>query len=157
MSRSIASPLPLSAFQADLILSIFSPRASLLSARAFQPEYLPGPLKVEVMAPGNRSEAVVLRLARHHQVPLEAQVFELLSRLGLAVPRVLAGPVTDPAAPELGPMAVRSLLPGESLQQWSQTSAAGLDLALSLAVEAITRLHQLTEAVRQAPLARLNA
>ncbi len=107
---------------------------------------IPCPVCVRVEIPGAAEAEVVLRIARNRDgVEREARIFPVLARLGLPVSVILAGPVTDPDAPDQGALTVNSLLPGQTLQVWSTESAAGLELASRLVIEAVTRLHRLTE------------
>ena len=93
-------PSELSAFQTALILSLFPSGAHIQAVHPFQPEYPPSPLRVDVVAPENEDSSVVLRLSRHRDhVATEATLLGALGQLGLPVPTVLAGPVTDPDAP----------------------------------------------------------
>ena len=58
----------------------------------------------------------MLRSVRHGSVGFEANLLRVLGRLGLPVPRVLAGPALEPAGRS---MVVLSMLPGRNLQKFS--------------------------------------
>lgn len=144
----------LSEFQKSLILSVFPRGSHIAAAQYFQREYLPSPMRVRVSLPDGRSQTVVLRLSRRMRgVEREARVLPVLSRLGLRVPQVLAGPSVDPSGEIPGAMTVLSLLPGRDLQTWSCASPAGLGTASQLVLEAVGRLHQLTEALGEEGIA----
>jgi aminoglycoside phosphotransferase len=135
----------LSEFQRNLVLSVFPKGSQIAAAQHFQREYLPSPMRVRVSLPDGGTHSVVLRLSRRmHGVEIEARVLPVLSRLGLQVPRVLAGPSVDPSGESPGTMTVLSLLPGRDLQTWSCSSSAGLETAGKLVLEAVNRLHDLT-------------
>ena len=111
-------------------------------------------MRVRVRLPGGGSHSVVLRLSRRvHGVQTEAKVLPVLSRHGLPVPQVLAGPVLDPSGEGPGAMTVLSLLPGHDLQNWSRSSSAGLKTASKLVIEAVSRLHELTEPLSEEEIA----
>ncbi|HZO86799.1 MAG TPA: aminoglycoside phosphotransferase family protein [Chthonomonadaceae bacterium] len=145
----------LTCFQETFLLSLF-PQGTRITAVRFMQTMTPCPLYVRVALPDATEAEVVLRIARNREgVAREAIIFPVLARFGLPVPSVLAGPVLDPDAPEAGSMTVNSLLPGETLQAISCASAAGLELAIGLLIEAVSRLHQLTEPLRQQAAAQL--
>jgi aminoglycoside phosphotransferase (APT) family kinase protein len=139
----------LTAFQKAFVLSLFPAGSRILSARYMQ-ELTPCPIHITVSLPGGAEEQVVLRLGRNFGgVSHEASVFPVLARLGLPVPVVLAGPLSDPQDVVAGKMTLNSLLPGKTLQEWSEQPGGGLEFALKMAVEAISRLHGLTEHLLQ--------
>jgi aminoglycoside phosphotransferase (APT) family kinase protein len=78
----------------------------------------------------------------------------VLSRLGLPVPRLLAGPAFDPDNTRTGPTIVMSCLPGIDLQRMSQDSPEGREIACRLVLEGIGRLHSLTDAIRGEEIGR---
>jgi aminoglycoside phosphotransferase (APT) family kinase protein len=145
----------LSSFQEDLILSLFSENTRIIEAKYFQEDYLPCPVRISVVLGDGRQEHIVLRIARHgrYGVETEAKLYPILAQFGLPVPTLLAGPVYDPEGPNIGPVTVLSLLPGDNLQVWSQASLAGLKLASRLVIEAVERLHQITQQIGQTDIA----
>ena len=134
----------LSPFQQALILSVCPKGWRIVGAHYFQEAYQPGPIGVCAAGAKGGERSLVLRLSRRGGVVREMRLYGCLGRLGLPVPRVLAGPVSDSANPELGPMAVCSLLPGKDLQKWSEGSVAELEWAGQLLIEAVDRLRQMT-------------
>jgi aminoglycoside phosphotransferase len=148
---------PLSRFQEGLILSALPNGARIVQARPYTrwDGRSTFPLFVRVRL-ANREDTVLLRMARHrHGVETEAMVLPALNRLGLPVPQVLAGPVTDPAAPDQGAMTVLTILPGTDLQQLSASVACDeLDALGSLLFEGVNRLHAATPALLVDRLAR---
>ncbi|MHB0874603.1 MAG: phosphotransferase family protein [Anaerolineae bacterium] len=162
----------LTPFRAGLVLSAFAPGSRIVSAVAARGQYLPCPVRVTVApAAADSSGAdcpstvdVYLRLDRLiGGVAREAQVLPVLGRLGLPVPRLLAGPVVDPDRPEAGPVSVISALPGQDLLRFVQSSNATTEEApeerigrgIDLLLEALRRLHALTPAVEASPLAQV--
>ncbi len=145
----------LSVFQNSLVLSLFPEGTQVTEVKFFQREYLPCPIRVQVSLPNGSQHDVVLRLSRRpFGVEREANLLPILARLGLPVPKVLAGPVSDPNSEGTESTTVLSLLPGESLQTWSRTSSAGLETAAQLLIKAVDRLHQLTEPLSQEEVAK---
>jgi aminoglycoside phosphotransferase (APT) family kinase protein len=114
-----------------------------------------GPALVQVTHPdGTEQTLVVKRSDAPHSVLTEAQLFPVLARLGLPVPAVLAGPAFDPGSPQSGPVVILSYIPGTDLQRLSTASPAGLEAASGLVLEAITRLHSLTDPIQQEAIGR---
>lgn len=147
--------LRLTPFQEALVLSLFPPGAAIVSALAMQ-KMAPCPIRVKVMTPQKVEKEIVLRIARSRGgVPREALVFPKLAQLGLPVPTVLAGPVSDPEDVRAVSMTLNSLLPGRTLQDWSSDGGHGLELALEQTVEAVLRLHRLTDRLLQDEIAPL--
>jgi aminoglycoside phosphotransferase (APT) family kinase protein len=142
---------PLTPSQQALILSLFPPGARITRASYFQ-ENRPCPLQVCVRTAEGSPSEVVLRLSRNRGgVETEASMLPILARLGLPVAAVLAGPASDPHQPDEWPVTVLSLLPGETLQSWSERSAAGLEWSIGTVIEAVALLHGVTEALQQSP------
>ena len=139
----------LTALQQAFVLSVFPAGTQIASAHYMQ-NLFPCPVHACVTLPDGTGKSVVLRLARNRGgVEREALVLPPLARLGLPVPAVLAGPVSDPEEAQAGSMSLHSLLPGKTLQAWSEHSAKGLELAMQQLIEAVSRLHQLTERMHQ--------
>ena len=111
---------PLSVFQEALILSVCPPGTHIVSAHFHRLVRLPGPIWVHVALPHGDEQKLILRMdQRIHGVAREAAVLPVLARLGLPVPRILAGPVIDPTQPTMGAMTVLNVLPGQDLLAWS--------------------------------------
>lgn len=145
---------PLSPWQQELILSLFPHGTQIIEARYFQREYLPCPMRVQVRLPTGNNDHVVLRLSRSSGgVEREARLLPILAKLGLNVPKVLAGPIADSHNASVGSITILSLLRGENLQTWSCASAAGLATASHLLLEGVARLHRLTAPLMQDNLA----
>jgi aminoglycoside phosphotransferase len=97
-----------------------------------------------------KKRTVLLRTSRLlNGVETETRVLSLLTQLGLPVPEVLAGPAYDPGEPDMGAICVLSFLPGDNLQNLSRSSSVGVERASRLVLEAVGRLHQLTERLTQ--------
>lgn len=140
----------LSKFQENLILSLFPHGARITQARYFQRDYLPSPMRVLISLPDGEQRNVVLRMSRKPSgVEREARLLPILSRFGLQVPTVLIESRSDPNDADAGCMTVLSFLSGENLQTWSCKSSAGEEMASGMLIEAVTRLHQLTESLSQ--------
>jgi hypothetical protein len=95
---------------------------------------------------------VLLRVDRFRGgVEAEASVLPILGRLGLPVPRLLAGPAADPAHPGRGPASVLSVLDGTDLQRLSEAAAPEeLEPLGAVLFDGVARLHGATAAVRAA-------
>jgi hypothetical protein len=146
---------PLSGFQEAFVLSHF-PAGTRITFTGYLQEMVPCPIQVRLALPSGDETQVVLRIARNRGgVEWEALLFPVLAQCGLPVPLVLAGPVSNPTDVPAGSMSLHSLLPGRTLQAWSEYSQVGLELAKELVVEAITRLHQLTDRLLQEEVGRL--
>lgn len=144
----------LSPFQEALLLALFPTGTRIQATRMFQPEYPPSPVRVELALADGEQRAVVLRLSRNPAaVAPEARLFQALALIGLPVPTVLAGPVSDPTAAHDEPQVVLSLLPGVDLQHLSLSSPADLLRAKDLVIEAVAWLHRLTPAVAASSIA----
>ncbi len=135
----------LSAFQEALILSAFSDHARIARVSYIGDRTVP-PIKVAVLTQAGTEIPVLLRTSRLlNGVETETRVIPVLSRLGLPVPQVLAGPAYDPDAPESGAICVLSFLSGENLQNLSLSSPVGVDMASKILLDAIHCLHEVTE------------
>lgn len=140
----------LSKFQENFVLSLFPNGARIARASYFQREYLPAPMRVLILLPNGERQTVVLRMSRKPDgVRRETRLLPILSRLCLPVPKVLSEIGSDPNDLGAGCMTVLNFLPGENLQALSCESAAGLETAAGLLIEAVARLHQLTEPLSQ--------
>ena len=129
---------------------MFPHGAQIKQASYFQRDYLPSPLRVLVSLPNGEQRDVVLRISRKpFGVERETRLLPILSRFGLQVPTVLSESRSDPNDADTGCMTVLSFLPGENLQTWSCKSSAGLEMAIEMIIEAVMRLHQLTEPLSQ--------
>ena len=141
---------PLTALQRRMIAAV-CPGAQIVAAEYFQKEYTPGPMRVTVRSRDGREDDVVLRISRHGSVLNEARLLPVLSKLGLPVPEVLAGPERDPDLPEPPYVAVYSLLLGVDLQQFSLASDECCQQALRLVIAAARRLAAVTTDLRAEP------
>lgn len=137
--------LSLSAYQEALILSAFPNRAEIAHI-SFMDDRTGPPFKVMVRTVEGREIPVVLRTSRLLTgVETEIRTLPLLARLGLPVPEALAGPAYEPDASDRGAVCVLSFLPGDNLQNLSLSASVGVERASALALEAVRRLHCLTE------------
>ena len=150
-------PSPLTAFEARLVLSACPRRTRILKARYFPHHSYPCPIRVTVIHPDGAIQYLAVRGIRHRMGRLEreAALYPLLSRLGLPVPKVLAGPAVDPVRPGTGPRLVLSVLPGDNLQRISLMGGRQLAMARDLLLEAIQWLHRLTPRVKSDPAHRV--
>jgi aminoglycoside phosphotransferase (APT) family kinase protein len=140
---------PLTAFHKAFVLSLFPPGTRITAAHYMQ-SLVPSPIHVRVTLPDGTEEQVVLRIARNRGgVEREALVLPVLARLGLPVPAVLAGPVSDLEDAQAFAMSLHSWLPGRTLHAWSEHSGTGLEFAIQQTIEAVSRLHQLTDRIQQ--------
>jgi aminoglycoside phosphotransferase len=138
----------LSAFQEALILSAFL-RGAQVARIGFVGDRTGPPIKVMVVTQEGTEIPVLLRTSRLlNGVETETQILPLLARLGLPVPQVLAGPAYEPDAPEIGAVCVLSFLPGDNLQNLSLSASTGVEVASRLVLEAVDRLHGVTEQLR---------
>lgn len=141
--------LALSAYQESLVLSAF-PKGSQISHLGCIGDRTGPPIKIMVVTPEGTERAVLLRTSRLlNGVETETRVLPLLTQLGLPVPEMLAGPAYEPDGPDMGAVCVLSFLPGDNLQNLSQVSSVGVERASRLVLEAVGRLHQLTERLTQ--------
>ena len=149
-----ALPYGLDAFLAGLVLSAHPPGAHILDSQSYRPGYLEFPLRVLVDAQahtlcgGDKEQVCVLKAGRFiGEAEREAALLPALARLGLPVPRLLAGPALHPDYPGAGPFLVISELPGRPLP-WIGANLEQADLACRLLFQGVERLHQLTPALR---------
>jgi hypothetical protein len=140
----------LSPFQEKLVLSVCPKGSRVKKANYFQEEYLPCPIRVAVRVPGGSERVLVLRMVRHSDgsIEKEARLFPVLLKLGLPVPEILAGPEKDPDSSGDPLVAVYSFLPGVSLQELSEGSKDGCELAIRLLLQATARLAELTPRIQ---------
>ena len=134
----------LTEFQQRLVLSQF-PAGSTISKADWMQWMRPCPVAVDVSVTGEASlRRVVLRRSRNRGgVEREALVLPELARLGLPVPRLLAGPATDLEDDET--VSVLNFLPGISLQEFAKRPEASIESARMLAVQAINLLHSVKD------------
>ncbi|HEV7300066.1 MAG TPA: phosphotransferase [Tepidisphaeraceae bacterium] len=148
---------PLTAFEHKLILTHFPQGSTAVGSMSFPGHNKRYPLRVTVTLPDGREETVVLRQDdKPGGSHLESQLLPVLHRLGLPVPQVLAGPTVDPTHPDSPAKIVFSLLTGTDLLRscWDTTSNR-LDFIAETTLDAIDRLHALTEAVTADPVAKI--
>jgi hypothetical protein len=145
-----AHTAPLSSCGAKLILDAFPAGSRIVHASFARAERLPCPVRVRVATPGGE-RTVYLRVDRTiGGVEREALVLPVLLDLGLPVPEVLAGPVTDPERPAWGPMSVLGEMPGrEMLRSIWDAPPDALARAIDVTLDALGRLPPLTAAVEQ--------
>ena len=147
-------PGELDEFQESLVLGAYPPGSRIVAERSYRPGYMRYPLRVTLGIPDGSQGTCVLKIDPGiGVVEKEARLLPVLARLGLAVPRVLAGPAAHPEYPNAGLMVVLSELPGEPLP-WLEATLAGADLTCRLLEEAVDRLHALTDPVRREAIAR---
>ena len=146
-------PTGIDAFQESLVLSAYPAGTRIVEADPYQPEYRNYPLRVMVQTPDGKENACVLKASPLvGGVEREGQVLPMLTRLGLAVPSVLAGPVTHPEYPNAGALVVLSEMKGNPLP-WLDATLDELDLTCRLLQQGVAALHRLTRAIRQEDVA----
>ncbi|MES2464107.1 MAG: phosphotransferase [Armatimonadota bacterium] len=141
-------------FQQRLVLSLFPAGAKIAKAEWMQ-WMRPCPVAVDVSVPGFQIlYRVVLRRSRNKGgVEREALVLPELASLGLPVPRLLAGPSTDPSTSES--VTVLNFLPGFRLYDLALHPEMPRVRSCNRAVEAIQMMHDTTDAVLANPIASL--
>jgi aminoglycoside phosphotransferase (APT) family kinase protein len=132
-------------FLQQFVLSPFEPGATIAAVQAFGRRTRP--FRVQIRRPSGEVTPVVVRTSLQWAgVVTEARLLPTLRELGLPVPQLLAGPAYDPQ--QTGPAAITSLLgllPGQSLLEIGLASPAGLEQSGNLVIEAVSRLHSVTE------------
>lgn len=141
----------LSPFQQEMVLSVCPKGTYIAKAEYFQPEYVPGPIRVTVKTPGRHEDLLVIRMTRHGKVEKEALLLPVLTKLGLPVPEVLAAPKKDPDNPGNSAVAVYSFMPGITLQELSFRSTDDCNVASRLVLEGAVRLADVTPMLRKEP------
>jgi aminoglycoside phosphotransferase (APT) family kinase protein len=147
----------LTPFQEALLLSVCPEGTHILSAHPHRTVQLPCPIHVSLALPTGEERRLILRMTYIRDgVEKEAAVLPVLAKLGLPVPEVLAGPVLDPAQPEVGPMTILSVLPGQDFLTWGrQATSEQLVWAMDAILSGIARLHAVTELLSHEPVAQL--
>lgn len=143
---------PLSQFEQTLILSAFSPDAQLNKTTPAR-SWGFYPIRVRVRTSEAKHTVYLRKDPKIGGVALEAELLPVLAELGLPVPQLLAGPAVDPAGDGI-PVTVIGAVPGESLLDFSwEAKGNDLYIAMQLILEGVARLHALTPALQQAPIA----
>jgi len=151
----------LSPFQRDLVLSVCSAGTRILDSFRSKSRAELCPVHVRLAVPSGSEYALYLRLDRAPRgVEREARVLPILRRLGLPVPEVLAGPVRDPNATDIGAMAVYTELPGTNLLErvWSAplgTQRTVNDALADQLLEGIDRIHSCSTIMAREDVSRL--
>ena len=143
--------IELSDSQVKAILSIAPTGTTIVRVEYFDNYSLPCPIKVDVQLPDGSTNSVVVRIARHGSVEIEARLLAVLTQLDFPAPRVLKGPSTDPGTKQS--FTVLSLLSGSNLQSLAEASTEGINLAKRLLIEGITRLTGVTDELSRQPIA----
>lgn len=113
------------------MVSLF-PSGTRVTSAFYMQDLTPCPMRVGVTLPDGSEEHVVLRIARNRGgVECEALVLPALARLGLPVPAVLAGPVSD----------LRSLPEGIAERGIQRLSINSVDSDLRIRID-VTRIRQ---------------
>jgi len=148
--RNLADmPAGLDAFQRELILSAFPRGSAIREWSSYRPWYLVYPVRVCVELPGGIRDYCVVKTDRvAGGLGLEARLLPVLSRLGLPVQTILAGPTAHPEYPEGGPLLVVRELPGKSLP-FINSTLEEIDLVTRLLEVGLRRLHGVTSALRR--------
>jgi len=134
------------------ILEISPEFLSIAEAAYFDNYDLPCPVRVSVKKQDGGLTTVVLRRNRHGDVRKEIKILRALKEHGLPVPEILSEPfktIDDEYA------TVYSLLPGENLQKLSMKSEKDLELAKNLLVEAVIKLMDATDFIKNHKVAKI--
>lgn len=142
---------PLFPFQEQLILSACPAGARIGAVARAKESRLIGTRRVQIVEPSGEEWDVILRMDPHIDgVTREAALLPTLARFGLPVPTVLAGPAIDPDHPDLGPITILSVLPGDSLLSWVWNAPArDQQRAIEVVLDSVARLRSLTEPLSQ--------
>jgi len=149
----VEHPVQLTDLQTSMVLGVCPAGSRIVSAEHFRRKFLPAPIKVTARTPDGDARPVVIRLVRHGSVEDETRLLRVLSKLGLPVPEVLAGPEVDPELPGWPQVALYSLLPGIDLQRLSERCDEDCQTTGKLVVDAATTLAELTNKLRSEPAA----
>lgn len=147
----------LTTFEERLILSAFPKGSQAVASTSFPGHGKRYPLRVTVTTPNGQQQTVVLRQEdKPGGSDFEAQLLPVLDRLGLPVPKVLAGPTFEPDKPGSNARIVFSLLQGTDLLRtcWDSTPT-GLDDVVARVIEGIARVQSITNAIAKDPVAKL--
>nr|CAA9277691.1 hypothetical protein AVDCRST_MAG63-3368 [uncultured Armatimonadetes bacterium] len=156
-ARVARDPLPPS--YETLIRSAF-PEARIVSAERRPETWMPFYWRSRLALPDGTERSVDVRafasiLGSTSVGRAEAALLGVLKRQGLPVPELLAGPLPDPENPQGGnPVALTAAPAGENLLLWALESNLPhrVRAATALAIEAIDRLHGLTDALLADPV-----
>jgi aminoglycoside phosphotransferase len=147
------TPTELDAFQRELVLSACAAGSEIVEATPFRRGYRRYPLRVRVRTPEGGEQLLALKAdPGPGKLEKEARLLPALAQLGLPVAEVLAGPAVHPEYREAVPMMVLGVLPGRPLPFVGATLDE-MDLTCRLLIEAVQRLHGLTDRVRAHPVA----
>jgi aminoglycoside phosphotransferase len=139
---------------ADLLLSSYPAGSEIRTALSYQPGSRRYTMRVGVRTPGGGSENCVIKAGEQIEwIEREADLLRALGEVGLAVPTVIAGPVTLDTEDGVSGVLVMTELRGQPLPWFGTTSLAKADLACRLTIRGVLRLHQLTESVRRHSIA----
>ena len=141
----------LDGFQENLVLSACPQGTEFGEVTSFRKGYRRYPVRVDVRMPGGEQSVVLKADPGAGKLEREAKLLPVLARLGLPVPKLLAGPAVHRGYSDPVPMVVLSLLPGRTLP-FVRATLDELDLTCRLLQEAVARLHGLTDAVRADPM-----
>jgi aminoglycoside phosphotransferase len=139
-------------FLEALLLAGYPTATRILATQPYRPGYRDYPARVQVQTLTGSTRPCVVKTSDHpDRLEAEAQVLIALAECGLPVPAVLAGPLPLPVPLALADdtvahaLLVLSELPGQPLPWLGTTSLAEADLTCRLLIQAVLRLHQLTE------------
>ncbi len=141
-------------FEAAYVLSAYPAGTKIVSARSYNPNYKPYPMKVSVQTvDGNTQACVLKRDDRIEILQRQTSLLKVLTELGLLVPAVLAGPVALPNKSQIGGYLLMSELRGDPLPWLGLNSLAEADLTCRLVQQGVLGLHQLTERIARHEIA----
>ena len=137
----------LPSFLEPLVLSCFPVGAQVISAQSYRPEYRLFPICIHVQVPGCDVQRYVVKLNRSDLIYREAQALRILTDMGMPVPKPIREPI--PLFHEDRALLVLTEVSGRSLPWCGVTSVAKADQSCRLVLEAVRRLHQLTERLQE--------
>ena len=141
-------------FREQLILSAFPPGSEIIEVNTV-PRYFPRSSYITVRTPDGGERQVETKASYLQRgAETEAKILPVLGQLGLPVQEIVAGPTADPDRPETGPIIVLSHLPGEFPPYHAGVTVDQLDFHCRIVLAGVSRLQQLTEAVRKHPVAK---
>ena len=141
---------PLTPFEESVILSALPPGAGVKAVCPAK-SWAFFPLRITAVLPGDEEQTIYFKKeALIGGGEREARILLALSKLGLTVPTLQAGPVLDTERPGTGSVLVLRELPGENVLSWCwEGNGEILGAASRLVLEGVEKLHGLTEAMSE--------
>ncbi|MCB0188595.1 MAG: phosphotransferase, partial [Caldilineaceae bacterium] len=138
------------------ILQMVPQATKLVDLQSYRPGYLPYPARVTLQTKTGETVVCVLKASTDQErIVYEAQMLQALADLDLAVPAVLAEPVTVPTEQAPVTLLLVSELPGEPLPWIALNDLDAAYRTCQLVTEGVDRLHALTPDVLAHPISAL--